>query len=566
MRPHWEDELEVCSRYKTCDHHTTRGPRPGALDCVGARRARAQKPHTTQQSTRIMQQADSSTRAMDALRVAKRAHAAGQISGALHFVRQSVKLDPTLEAQALLDILLSTQELGQVQPQAECNATVEDEELQEVGTLPMAGHLHEVDMPEEDDEPEYEQPQRGRSSAHAGYSRTAADDMDDIIGDEDEEEENAEGASGRRAKQPDRRKKRSKRARAKQRHCLRRPSVLLLIGCVVGPPSLYVCITAAQYIAASLKASPPSPPSVPPTSPPPLAPPPPRSSPPPSPSPPPPLSPSPPPLPPPPPPPSESPGRPAPTPPPPPPFLPPPPPSRPPAMPVPQPPLVHELNARFRDGKPSNDLKQVGLILRQFDATEDHEHPWRGCPHNPRHAPSAAAGEDCKMFGNRFSASIVNAALFRSEGKIRMFSLDVGVIYSARVTLNCIYGGDGGTRAKPEDGCGNEYCDPSRSRHDSWCDGQPHRVAHVSDVLSQLQRGNYNEVIINTKSIDDQLPQAVEAFFYLRGRGAALSAQRARTVHQSFLQQYKLEESKFPLLTLDMHNLERPLLADDPST
>ena len=116
-------------------------------------------------------------------------------------------------------------------------------------------------------------------------------------------------------------------------------------------------------------------------------------------------------------------------------------------MPKPQPAIVHTLNARFRNGKPSNDLDQVGLLLRQFDNTEDHEQPWRGCP--AKHVVSAGAGEDCKMFGNRFSASIVNAAMSRAQEKIRIFSLEIGVIYSSRVSLNCIYGGDGGTRSKP---------------------------------------------------------------------------------------------------------------------
>ena len=237
-----------------------------------------------------------------------------------------------------------------------------------------------------------------------------------------------------------------------------------------------------------------------------------------------------------------------------------PPPVHPPALPTPQPAIVNTLNARFREGHPSNDLRQVGLIIRQLDNTEDQQRPWRGCP---RHHVAEGAGEDCRMYGNRFSASIVNNALFRADGKIKVFSLEMGVIYSPKVTLNCVYGGDGGTRAKPEDGCGDDFCDGSRSRRDGWCDGKPHRIAFLSPVLANLQRGNYNEVIISTKSIDDQLPGAVEAFFYLSG--SVLSARRAREVHASFLRQYKkLDASKFPLLRLDQHNLETPLHADDP--
>lgn len=168
------------------------------------------------------------------------------------------------------------------------------------------------------------------------------------------------------------------------------------------------------------------------------------------------------------------------------------------------------------------------------------------------------------MFGNRFSAIIVNAGLSRAQQKIHLFSLDVGVIYSPRVTLNCMYGGDGGTRAKPEDGCGHEFCDSRRSVHDGWCDGKPHHISHVVDVLRNMQEGNYNEVIISTKSIDDLLPGAVEGIFYVRsGKKRDPGTQRAREVHANFLREYKLDASTHPLLRMDPRNLEDPLEADD---
>ena len=44
--------------------------------------------------------------------------------------------------------------------------------------------------------------------------------------------------------------------------------------------------------------------------------------------------------------------------------------------------------------------------------------------------------------GNRFSASIVNKALFARQKKIRIFNNGAGVIYSPRITLNCLYGGE----------------------------------------------------------------------------------------------------------------------------
>ena len=156
----------------------------------------------------------------------------------------------------------------------------------------------------------------------------------------------------------------------------------------------------------------------------------------------------------------------------------------------------------------------------------------------------------------------MNAHLFRATGKIKLFSTGAaGVVYSPRITLNCVYGGDGGTRKLPEDGCGTEFCD--RSATDAWCNGLPHRPSHVGDMLTHLTGSGYNEVIISTKSIDDLLPEAVEGIFYLK-RSIA-SERRARTAHADFLRRYRLSAATHPLLRLDLDNLDRPFLADEPS-
>jgi hypothetical protein len=40
---------------------------------------------------------------------------------------------------------------------------------------------------------------------------------------------------------------------------------------------------------------------------------------------------------------------------------------------------VRSLNARFRDGRPSNDLAKVGIIFKQFDGFEVQHRPWQAC-------------------------------------------------------------------------------------------------------------------------------------------------------------------------------------------
>ena len=219
------------------------------------------------------------------------------------------------------------------------------------------------------------------------------------------------------------------------------------------------------------------------------------------------------------------------------PFLPP---TCPPPSPWPPPPparpLLETLNARFQDGIASNDLEKAGVIVRQFDRTEDIQRPWRGCPN---HDASDGAGNDCALFGNRLSASILNAGMVPRTGERRvpLFSADSGVIYApTSMRLACIYGGDGGSR-KEEDGCGSNFCDAARSRRDFWCDGRPHHTEQLGDVLRGMMEhspGGYNEAIFSSFDLDQQLPWAVEAFFYVDTGGLAA----ARSAHAAFHSTY----------------------------
>ena len=217
------------------------------------------------------------------------------------------------------------------------------------------------------------------------------------------------------------------------------------------------------------------------------------------------------------------------------------------------------LNARFRDGTATNDLTAAGVLLRQFDRTEDIERPWRGCPGG--HV-SNGAGHDCELFGNRLSASIVNAQMVSPRDKVvPVFSTEGGVVYSPTLSgITCIFGGDGGSR-KFSDGCGHDYCPPQRSAAgDVWCDGKPHFRTHIGDVLrgfSTVRQGSFNEVILNSETLDTHLPKVVEAFFYVTPTGATA----ARAAHEKFVAKYGLKPTHpdfVPLLRLDVSDPDHP--------
>ena len=120
----------------------------------------------------------------------------------------------------------------------------------------------------------------------------------------------------------------------------------------------------------------------PPPLPPPLPPPPPGPHPPVPPSPPPPSAPSPPPL-------------------------PPCPPAAPPNWPPFPRPVVAGLNARFANGRPSNDLNLAGVIIHQFDGQEQDGAEWLPC----------APPKWCAPFGDRWASSLIysgHAGLYKA--------------------------------------------------------------------------------------------------------------------------------------------------------
>ena len=227
------------------------------------------------------------------------------------------------------------------------------------------------------------------------------------------------------------------------------------------------------------------------------------------------------------------------------------PPSPPPPRPPPSP-LVALLNQKFRDGGQSSDLSKAGVLLRQFDATEDNAKPWRGCPNgNVRDG----AGNECAIYGGRFSASIINQQI----GAHLFSKTEPGTIYSpsSGLFLRCAYASDGGTRAST-DGCKNsDFCS---NPMDAWCDGKPHRPEELGNIL--VPRGGYNEVIIDTQSVEEHLPKAVAAFFYMKGGGLVASSRKKRVeaIREQFLGEYgnAVKSKSFPLVMIDLRNRNEP--------
>ena len=73
----------------------------------------------------------------------------------------------------------------------------------------------------------------------------------------------------------------------------------------------------------------------------------------------------------------------------------------------------------------------------------------------------------------------------------------------------------------------------------------------------------YNEVVVNSRSVNDNLPQAIQAFFVPEGGNMYTDLGYGRVVdvrkaHKNFLRTYGLSAYQVPLLTLRPGNWNTP--------
>ena len=250
-------------------------------------------------------------------------------------------------------------------------------------------------------------------------------------------------------------------------------------------------------------------------------------------------------------------------PPPPPPFPPgrvpcPPPPlpaSPPPLPPSPLPPPIATaatLNHLFARGRPSNDLTQVGLLLHQTDAMDNghDEPPWLPCPQHLW----------CRQYGDRFSASIVNAQLpYIFSDRAPGFVLHPGL-----VSINCAYPKDGATMHQTCEPPGrSEGCVPGCA---AWGDGWPasklgemlqQQLEHPAPWSGSCGEGGgcrHNEIVLDAASWVQGLPKTIQAIFFPSGA----AEWEARRMRERFLDAFGLAGSELPIFRLDLSNLQAP--------
>lgn len=229
--------------------------------------------------------------------------------------------------------------------------------------------------------------------------------------------------------------------------------------------------------------------------------------------------------------------------------------------------VVEELNKRFEDGQPSDNLYKTGVVLTSFSSSNHATRPWLPC--------LPGSGGCNSELADRFSASVVNVGSpipYDQGNDANVLTCGGLVLSPAMVPLLCSYyasgrsrskrcnggpvgGGDPGFPLSPIvetggrgclPGCGPTWC--PRALHPAWhCAWRPQEVASM--MRQQEEMGSEsNELVLSTDSWESLLPQLIQAFFVLRDCGEPAMV-AMRQVHSLFLTDHPA--SGAPLLTFE---------------
>jgi hypothetical protein len=216
------------------------------------------------------------------------------------------------------------------------------------------------------------------------------------------------------------------------------------------------------------------------------------------------------------------------------------------------------LNERFALGKPANDLRDAGVLIRQFDTLDDMSQPWLPCP-------LEGGMSWCRGFSDRWATSIIN-----EETRHVYFDEDNavgGLVLAPTAVLFCAYPEDGNSMDP------NHVCEPLGGDGVSCIPGcypvgkQCHEVGHdwscsfpperLKDALRHQQdRDSYksrnNEIVVDIRSITSRLPDSILAF-WRKPKTHTDAVQQVIDAHTNFLHKYGLtKETGPPLLVLDL--------------
>jgi len=231
---------------------------------------------------------------------------------------------------------------------------------------------------------------------------------------------------------------------------------------------------------------------------------------------------------------------------------------------------VDTLNQRFRNGHPSNDLDEVGIIIHQFDSRDDGDpdgQPWR--PFQPSISSAIVYGQ----MGHEPD---------RDNVPVYSYSLAGLILAPSHNQVRCSYAFDTGSLQWQPTACNSWRCsnyESVDSHANGGCAFNPEGLGHMMEVQAEIRRRNYkpgfkvwddhkfyNEVIMDEQTYVANLPHSISAVFYLPTPcddifDGPKCEDFARGAHRNILRHFQLTEAQIPFVEFDYFNWNKPFTA-----
>ena len=204
------------------------------------------------------------------------------------------------------------------------------------------------------------------------------------------------------------------------------------------------------------------------------------------------------------------------------------------------------------------------MLVHSFDGRERPDKPWLSCTGTTRY---------CYALVHGLLDRIATSVIFANDGKPPQYwnqriynPQEGGVVLNPDVNaMLCSYSQDSGsdmrrcdTNPKCVPGCsakgmdaGVEWC--SASSMPGGCAWPPHLLRDMMQrTLPQYQTngGHYNEIVVDARRFQEQLPMSIEAFWY-DAQHSKDGGRTQRAQHAAFLRDFNLREIDVPLLKLE---------------
>ena len=189
---------------------------------------------------------------------------------------------------------------------------------------------------------------------------------------------------------------------------------------------------------------------------------------------------------------------------------------------------MDQINHWWRHGKPSNDVKAAGVIVRQFDALSKVSY-WEPCPED----------KWCGKYRFIWPSTIVNMkynkVMYRAGG-------EAGLVLAPppHNRFYCAYPGDGNSMGHFDENFGCQK--PCVDGKTFDCSFDPERLTEA--LTANSYNFKHNEIVIDAQFMKQQLPASIIGVFYMD----ANNQERAATVHREYIKAFGLPAERFPLL------------------